>query len=217
MPGENSSSPNGNFLTVLGIRKRGTKGGRYELDLSDGSSFFVPGRILSAFGVTVGSQLDPNRLAELKLTAEKADALERAVTLLARRDHSTEELRKKLVLRDFGPAAVAYALDRLAETGYLDNRKFAEEWITSRLTRHPEGRTRLYAGLLQRGVSRADAEAALSRVLDEETLREAALRAAEKLSRRSSSSPEMMKNRLYVLGFTAGEIAYALRRLESGA
>mgnify|MGYP001954219825 CR=1 FL=1 len=172
--------------------------------------------MLSSFGVTVGSPLDADRLAELKHAGEKADALDRAVALLARRDHSAEELKKKLVLRDFGPAAVAYALERLAEAGYLDNLKFAQEWISSRLTRHPEGRTRLYAGLLQRGVSRSDAEAALSRVLDEETLRDAAYRAAEKLSRRASASSETIKKRLYSLGFTSGEVAYALERLESG-
>lgn len=76
----------------------------------------------------------------------------RALKLLSRSEHSRKGLEQKLSSRGFEPEEIRKALDRLEEEGALNDRRFAEEWVRSRLRKHPEGRTLLERGLQKRGV-----------------------------------------------------------------
>ncbi len=59
---------------------------------------------------------------------ELPQALALAVRLLARRDHGTAELAQKLARRGVAPATAAAVIARLQEKGYLDDRRYAEQW-----------------------------------------------------------------------------------------
>jgi len=76
----------------------------------------------------------------------------RALKLLSRAEHCRKGLEQKLTLRGFQSEEICKALDRLEEEGALDDRRFAEEWIRSRLRKHPEGKRLLELGLQKRGV-----------------------------------------------------------------
>lgn len=67
--------------------------------------------------------------------AEKsvADPLRRAVGLLARREHSQRELRRKLSQRGADEIAVDQALERLQQTGLQDDGRFAASLIRQRV------------------------------------------------------------------------------------
>jgi regulatory protein len=56
---------------------------------------------------------------------EGADALDRAVRALARRDHSTQGLRAKLERAGVSEGAQADAVETLTRVGYLDDARFA--------------------------------------------------------------------------------------------
>lgn len=86
----------------------------------------------------------------------------RALNLLARRDHSVAELKKKLVARGFPAAPVAEALERLTGQGYLDDRRFAERWAESALRNGKGYGVRLLLELQRRGVAREIAAEAVS-------------------------------------------------------
>ncbi|NBB91208.1 MAG: regulatory protein RecX, partial [Spirochaetes bacterium] len=53
------------------------------------------------------------------------EATEKAIELLARSEHSRFLLSRKLLQREFPEGVIRDALDRLAERGYLDDRRFA--------------------------------------------------------------------------------------------
>jgi len=76
----------------------------------------------------------------------------RALRLLSRTEHSRKGLEQKLLCRGFQLEDIRRALERLQDEGALSDRRFAEEWIRSRLRKHPEGRGLLELGLLKRGV-----------------------------------------------------------------
>lgn len=57
------------------------------------------------------------------------------MALVARRDHGTEELRRKLASKGFGQDEIDMAIDRLVELGYLDDRRTARRAIESLLGR----------------------------------------------------------------------------------
>lgn len=56
-----------------------------------------------------------------------------ALDLLAARDHSREELARKLAARGFAEDRVGSTLDALAEAGLLDEGRLAEAYVAERL------------------------------------------------------------------------------------
>ena len=76
----------------------------------------------------------------------------KALDLLARREHSVVELRDKLLVRDFDADAVEAAISRLLEEGLLSDARFADAFMSSRL-RKGHGPVRIRAELVKRGVA----------------------------------------------------------------
>ena len=84
----------------------------------------------------------------------------RALRLLAAREHSAQEVRRKL-LRSGSAAAVADVVERLARDGLLSDERFAESYVRSCIERG-QGPLKIRAGLLARGVAGELAERALA-------------------------------------------------------
>jgi regulatory protein len=99
----------------------------------------------------------PNRQAPRD---EPEDAYAAGLRLLARREHSTLELTRKLEQRGFTSASIEPALGRLREEGSLSDARFA-----GALTRHRAaqgyGDLRIRAELAQHGVEPALVDGAL--------------------------------------------------------
>ena len=74
-----------------------------------------------------------------------------AVRLLARREHSRLELRRKLLARGHSAEVVESTLTRLAEDGHQSDARFAESFVRSRMARG-QGLLKIGAGLRERGV-----------------------------------------------------------------
>ncbi|HZV81546.1 MAG TPA: regulatory protein RecX [Geobacteraceae bacterium] len=90
------------------------------------------------------------------------ETYQRALSLLARRDHSQAELKRKLVAKGFSSGHVEDALERLTRQGYLDDRRFAQRWAESALRSGRCFGTRLLLELQRRGVSREVAAEAVA-------------------------------------------------------
>src|SRR5688572_33011551 len=91
------------------------------------------------------------------LDPEKARTrtLQRAVKLLAARPRSVEELRERLLEKGWADEeAVAHALAKLKEYGYLDDERFAFGFASYRVRQKPVGRQRLARDLQTRNVSK---------------------------------------------------------------
>jgi regulatory protein len=61
-----------------------------------------------------------------------ATAMQRALGLLTRREHSRKELTRKLVSRGVDAAEVEAAVEKLAGAGWQDERRFAENLVRAR-------------------------------------------------------------------------------------
>ncbi len=81
-----------------------------------------------------------------------------ALRALGGRAHSISELRQKLLRRAQTPASVPEVLSRLKELGYLDDRRFAENFAAARLESEGLGRLRVLRDLRQRRVAPALAD-----------------------------------------------------------
>lgn len=158
------------------------------------------------------------RTSARRARAGRTSAYEAGVRLLARRAHSTAELRRKLARRGYEGGDVDGAVARLSGLGYLDDAAFAAGHVRRRSA--ARGPLALSAELAARGVDRRDADAALAR-LDPASQVAAATRLARRLAgnRRPAGYQELLGtvgSKLLRRGFTLGVAREACRALWEG-
>ena len=117
------------------------------------------------------------------LDAAAAEAKGCALRLLARREHSQLELRRKLASRGHAESATAAALATLAASGLQSDERFAQGYVRTALDRG-HGEHRIRAALRERGIEPALAANAVE--LDAEGWRD---RAAAALRKRFGDAP----------------------------
>jgi regulatory protein len=105
------------------------------------------------------------------------DPVETGIRLLSRRDHSREELRRKLSQRGHEKQAIEEAIKTIHRSYCLDDQAFARSYVRRRSS--ARGPVAIAGELAARGVDRATTEAALA-----EFDAEAQLRAANLLAMR---------------------------------
>jgi len=105
-------------------------------------------------------------------------AREAAYRFLSFRVRSRQELSEKLLRKGFEPQTVERTLEQLTRLGYLDDLRFAKDWVRSRMTRKGYGRELLRQELRAKGISSELIEEAFGQEEVDEA--EAARRALEK-------------------------------------
>jgi len=134
-----------------------------------------------------------------------------AMNLLARREHSQQELHRKLVNKGFEPADIKPALATLTHEGLLSDERFTEAFINSRLKRG-SGPVKIANELQQRGIS----DELVNSYLDERDRQWAESAVAVRVKRFGTEPPEDFKERarqmrfLQYRGFTLQQIQYAV-------
>ena len=105
---------------------------------------------------------------------ETAKAFGYALRALARRDHSVAELERKLRGK-VSPEATAHVMARLLQSGYLDDRRFAERWAEGAVRNGRGYGVRLRQELARRGIERELVEDVVAGITvqhgEEQTLR----------------------------------------------
>ena len=92
---------------------------------------------------------------------EGADAYQRSLGLLVRREHSRRDLARKLAQRGVEPAEAAAAVEKLAGQGYQDDQRFADSFARDR-TSAGYGPVRIRVELAGHGLAEDAIEAALA-------------------------------------------------------
>jgi len=102
----------------------------------------------------------------LKPTPEPGDLRERALRLLARREHSRAELARKLETAGFAREDIALLLDAFEAKNWLSDQRFAVSYVADHHTR--AGSVKLAYDLRQRGVPSSTIEVVLNDSRDSE-------------------------------------------------
>ena len=100
---------------------------------------------------------------------EPGDLRERALGLLARREHSRAELTRKLETAGFAREEIALLLDAFEAKNWLSDRRFAESYVADH--RAKAGSIKLAYDLRQRGVANDIIETVLNENRDTELAR----------------------------------------------
>ena len=141
--------------------------------------------------------------------------------MLAGRELSVEGVRARLKDRGYPPDEIANAIERLLESGALDDGRVARAFARTAVTVKHRGRLRVMRELLQMGIRSDVASEALGEVygeIDEQALIEDALR--RKLRGRTRLDDQREAARIYQFlmrqGFSPAGVASALRKFRTG-
>ena len=151
---------------------------------------------------------------------DAASLWEYALKALSGRAQSSGELREKLRRRAERAEDVEDVLSRLRQSGYLDDRRYAESYAASRLSGEKFGRTRVIRDLRQHRVAPALAEDSVEKIyreVDEVALIEEWVRRKYRTATREGLFADRKDlaaayRRLVRAGFRSGEILKVLKR-----
>jgi regulatory protein len=148
------------------------------------------------------------------------DPVETGLRLLRRRDHSREELRRKLSQRGHEKQAIEEAIERIHKSYVLDDQAFARSYVRRRSS--VKGPMAIAGELAARGIDRASSEAALTEFGAAEQLQAATLLAFRLYSRQREDLGyrqvlDKIGSKLLRRGFPAAVVREACRSILSGA
>lgn len=95
--------------------------------------------------------LSPEERAE-RIKKQDKEVEAAAVRLLSRREHSTEELKRKLAAKGHPEASIATVLDKLGKKKWVSDERFTTNYVHHH-ARRGQGPVRIRAELRQQGVS----------------------------------------------------------------
>lgn len=139
-----------------------TRKGRYALFFDGEFAFSLDEDTFAVAGLHTGDALDDWQVQDLQAKSDTRKAVDKAMNLLAVRDHAAEELYQKLC-RSFDPHSAAAAVARMQELDLLDDAGFARR-RAAELLRKRKSRRAILDDLRNKGIDReiaADAVEAL--------------------------------------------------------
>lgn len=140
--------------------------GRAVITTSDDETLIVHAEALHITGLREGDVLDTRARERLDLERSRQTAHEGALRLLTRRPRSEREIRQRLRQRELPADVVEQEVERLRESGLLDDEAFAQAWVGERQTKTPRGQRLLRSELLGHGVRSEIADEAVLSVDD---------------------------------------------------
>ncbi|MBR2188492.1 MAG: regulatory protein RecX [Eubacterium sp.] len=147
----------------------------------------------------------------------KQSAVQKAMSLLLHQSRTEKELRNRLAMSGFEQEEVEEAVAYVSSFGYLNDRRYAENYVLSYSGK--KSRRAIREGLLEKGVSEEEADAALAELqTDEQGL-------ILSLLRKKAGDPHLLQEGelrrvlsfLGRRGFSSGDVWKAIRKYQDSA
>jgi regulatory protein len=178
------------IITALEPQKKNPE--RINVYLDDQFAFGIS-RFVGAW-LKRGDKLEDAKIRELLDDDQREVALQRALRFIAFQPRSEKEVTEKLTAAGIDEAIIETVMQELKEKNYLDDQRFAQNWIESRCASKPRS-YRFYSYELKRkGISEEEIDQALQAAPPEEEL---AYQLGRKyLARYAALNPEDFKKKL---------------------
>lgn len=132
-----------------------TKRGRYALFFDGEFAFSLDEDTFAMAGLHTGDELEEWQIHDLQTKSDTRKAVDKAMDLLALRDHAAGELYQKLC-RSFDPHSAAAAVAKMQELNLLDDAGFARR-RAAELLRKRKSRRAILDDLHAKGIDRGAA------------------------------------------------------------
>ncbi|MBF0236752.1 MAG: regulatory protein RecX [SAR324 cluster bacterium] len=171
--------------------------------LNDGDSLLISEKKVNDLGLTLQSSLSVETVFQLKEDQIYSAIYRKAMEFLAVREHSSRELFQKLTARFQETHLIEKCLQHLKQHAFQSDERYAEAFISSRLTRKDCGSYMILAEAQQKGISKEVAEKLLKEQADDDLWLEKAKNYLEWIKKTSKNlSYQKQWNKLYTRGFS---------------
>lgn len=153
-------------ITAIEVQKKNPN--RVSISL-DGQFAFGLSRIVAAW-LNVGQELSEEKIAALQEEDAREVAIQKALRFLGYRARSVSEVRENLQKRAIPEAVIERTLERLQESGLLNDQEFAQAWVENRNTFRPRSRRALAMELRRKGLGDDVIQQTLEQTVDESSL-----------------------------------------------
>ena len=200
-------SDNQNTVSVEGVQY--SNDGTVTLDLSDKRKLKLALEKWSELGEPLNKTLSDKEQKVLEQESCYTLIRDKMLSFLARREHSAEELRRKLKqsssiskTADFSKL-LERCLQEMQEKGFQSDDRFARQYVESKLTNKSHGPLKILAGLFNRGIPREQANLVLNELGDQELWLKKSIKCLEKIQKKEKTlTSQTLSQKLYQQGFT---------------
>jgi regulatory protein len=177
-------------------------------------SFTIAEELAIIHHLNIGQNLSPDEINELNQAGLSHSCMDAAAHYLSYRPRSESEVRQRLRRRGFDDETVEAVISRLKEKQLIDDVAFSEYWRNNRMTFSPRSARLIKLELRRKGVAAETINEALKNVNDENSVYEAGLKKARRVS---ESDYDDFRRRLYDYlrrrGYSYESVSYAIERL----
>ena len=153
-----------------------------EVRFGDGTSLQLARDLVARFKLKVSGEIDEERLDRIIEESEGGGCYEAALRYIEFRPRSENELKRHLLAkRAYSSAAVDRAIQRLKSNKLLDDRSFADAWVSDRIKFKPKSRFMIQRELAQKGLGAEDIAGATDDIDDSASAYQAGLKKARLL------------------------------------
>jgi regulatory protein len=146
----------------------------------DGEFAFGLARIVAAW-LRTGQDLSEEKIAGLKSDDEREVTYQKAVHFISYRPRSSAEVRQNLTKRGISETLVEETVDRLRQSGLVNDDAFARAWVENRSEFRPRSKSALRMELRRKGLDDETIHSVVDENVDEQAL---AFEAARKYAHR---------------------------------
>jgi len=183
---------------VTKIIEQKRRANRRNIYLDGVFAFGLNDNVVARFRLREGMTLSDEQVRQIAEGEVRQECFDYAMKCLQSRLHSTSELRRKMVRREYGETVIDGVIADLARMGYLDDARFAKTKALSAAQHKHHGRRRAFVELLKAGVKKDVADAALDDVYHDknDSTREARQLAEKKAPSLRRLEPAVARRRL---------------------
>jgi regulatory protein len=138
-------------ITKIEIQKKNKN--RCSIYLDDEFAFGIDQDGLLKFNLTKGLLLTDEGINQILAYDERRTAKERALRLLAHRDRSEKEIIDRLKLLGYNKEVIAWVLEELQRLKYIDDERFAINFVKTKMLIKPLGEFAIRRELSQKGIN----------------------------------------------------------------
>ncbi len=188
---------------------------RYKVYVDGQFAFILYKGELREFGIEEEKEISESCYQQIMTQVLPKRAKKRVLNLLESRDYTSGQLREKLRQGDYPQACIDEAIDYVESYGYVDDLRYAKDFITYHLEH--KSRTRIGQDLMRKGIGRDIIEAAFEELEQSGTGQDETAMIVKLLEKKkydvrtaSKQDKQRMYGFLYRKGFHTDAISRAL-------
>ena len=200
-------SDNQNTVSVEGVQY--SNDGTVTLNLSDNRKLKLALEKWSELGQPLNKTLSDKEQKVLEQESCYTLIRNKMFSFLARREHSAEELRRKLKQSSSISKTVDFSdllercLQEMQEKGFQSDDRFARQYVESKLVNKYHGPLKILAELFNRGIPKEQANLVLNELGDQKLWLKKSIECLERIQKKGKPlTPQILSQKLYQQGFT---------------